>query len=91
MDAVIGKPSVCRNNPSLEGGEQPFSRRWSASRQGSLYLDPTISFFAGDGGLFPARIMVVKIADLIETTNDGKPVVALADGLFGLPVSHALR
>jgi hypothetical protein len=90
MEAVIRKPSVCRNIPSLEGGEQPFSGRWSASREGSLYLDPTISFFVGGGGLFPARIMVVKIADLIGRPTMSKPVVAVADGLFGLPVSHAV-
>lgn len=55
-------------------------------------LQPSVekAHFVGDGGLFSAGIMVVKIADLIGRPTTSKPVVALADVLFGLPVSHAV-
>jgi hypothetical protein len=47
-------------------------------------------FFVGDGGLFPARIMVVGKADLIGRPTMSKPLVSLEYVLFGIPVSRAV-
>jgi hypothetical protein len=43
-----------------------------------------------DDGLFSARIMVIRKADLIRRPTMSKPLAALAHVLFGLPVPHAV-
>jgi hypothetical protein len=58
--------------------------------EGFLDLDLLISFLASDGGLFSARIMVVRKADPIGRPTMNKPLVALEHVLFGIPVSHAI-